>query len=129
MGGMSVSRFESGFTVVHVLGRRTSGDTIILEAGEAALLGSGQVRFHIIEVEVEANVAIKIAVTRVAGIAFVAAPNLLGRVAVAPKSGDCFGGENGSEDGVAGARRGIQKAVRIDDKPPDTRFVKDILQA
>ena len=74
-------------------GRRSAcparpGDAEILDAGEAAMVRRRQVRPHVVEVQVEPDVAVEIAVARVAGIAFVLAPDLAGGFQVAPEGGD-----------------------------------------
>ena len=70
---------QGGRAVIHLLVGRAAGDAIVLEAGEAALAGRGQVRLHVIQVEVEADVAVEVAVARVARVAGVPAPDLRGR--------------------------------------------------
>ena len=61
------------------------------------LSSGGQVRLDVIEIQVEADVAVKIAVARVARVAFLAAPDLLGGIEVAAEGGDAVGGEDGGE--------------------------------
>ena len=83
---------QRGDAVVNFLFGRIAGDAKIFDAGEPALIGCGQVRFDVIEIEVEADVAIEFAVVDVAGVAFVFAPDLLGGIEVAAKGGDAIGG-------------------------------------
>ena len=75
------------------------------------LSGGGQVRLDVIEIEVEADVPVEIAVAGVAGVAFVPAPDLAGGIGVAAEGGDAVGGEDGRKGAVTRARAGVQEAV------------------
>ena len=68
------------------------------------LSGDGQMRLDVIEIEVEADVAVKIAVARVAGITFVLAPDLPRGIEVAAERGDAVGREDRREHAVTRAR-------------------------
>src|SRR5208282_578458 len=103
---------------IDLLGGRAAGDAMILEAGESPRAGGGQVGFQIVEIEIEARVAIEIAVAGVAGIPFIPAPNLAGGIRVAAKSSEAVRGEDGREDGVPRLRSRLQEAVGVEDEPP-----------
>src|SRR5207245_707257 len=84
---------------------------------------------HIRQIEIEADVAVKIAVARVAGVAFVAAPDLAGGVPVAAKGGNAFGSEDGGEDGITRLRAGVENAVGVSNEPTDVRLLQHVLDA
>src|SRR5438034_2575039 len=115
MRGMLVGRLDGSVAIIDLLGLRAACDAIVFDSGEAALVGRGQAGSHIRQIEIEADVAVKIAVARVAGVAFVAAPDLAGGIAVAAKGGNPFGGENRGEDGIARLRAGMENAVSVSD--------------
>ena len=86
-------------------------------------------RFDVIEIQVEADVAVEIAVTRVAGIAFVLAPDLPRGIEVAPERGDAVGREHRRERAVARTRTRVQHAVRVEDEPADVRLLQKCFDA
>src|SRR5258708_9345819 len=100
MGGMRIGCLNGGIAVINLFAARAAGDAIIFDAGEDAFVGSGQIGLEIIEIQIEGDVAVEIAVARVAGIALVAAPDLFGGIEVAAKGGKAIGGQNGRKDGV-----------------------------
>ena len=59
--------------------RLSAGDAMIFDAGEAAMVRRGQMRFDVVEIQIETDVAVEIAIVRVAGITFVPAPDLAAR--------------------------------------------------
>ena len=65
-----------------------AGDAKIFYAGKTAVVRRRQVRLDVIEIQIEADVAVEIAVARIAGIALVLAPDLPRGIEVAPKRGD-----------------------------------------
>ena len=115
---------QRGVAVVNLLVARAAGDAVILDAGEPARFRRRQVRFDVIEIEVEADVAVKIAVARVAGVAFVLAPDLPRGIVVAAKGGDAVGRENRRKGAVTRARPRVQHAVRVEDEPADVRLLQ-----
>src|SRR5437016_1626522 len=119
MGGMLAGGLDGGMAIIDLLGLRTARDAIVFDSGEATLLGRGQAGFHIRQIEIEADVAVEIAVARIAGVAFVTAPDLAGGVPVAAKGGNAFGGENGGENGVARLRAGVENAVGVSNEPTE----------
>ena len=129
MPGVFARGLQGEVALVNLLFPGPAGDAIILDAGETAVFRRRQVRLHVIEIEVEADVAVKIAVTRVAGITFVLAPDLARRIEVAPERGDAVGRENRRERAVARARAGVQQAVRVEDEPADVRLLQKYFDA
>ena len=115
---------EREVALVNFLLSRAAGDAEILHAGEPAILRRRQMRLDIIEIQVEADVAVEITVTRVAGIAFVLAPDLPRGIKVAPERCDAVWRENRRERAVARARARIQNAVRVEDEPADVRLLQ-----
>ena len=80
--------------LINLFRSRAAGNAVILHAGEPAIGWRGQVGLDVIKIEVEADVAVKIAVTRIAGITFVFAPDLARGIVVSPESGDAIWREN-----------------------------------
>ena len=109
--------------------RPFAGDAVIFDAGEPAVVRRGQMRLDVIEIEVEADVAVEIAVARVAGITFVLAPDLPRGIEVAPERGDAVGREDRRERAVARTRLGVQNAVRVENEPADVRLLQKLLDA
>ena len=72
--------------VVGLLVVGAAGDLVILDAEVSADAGLVQVRPEVVVVEVEADVAVEVAVVVIAGVAFDGAPDLLGRLGVAAKA-------------------------------------------
>src|SRR2546428_282925 len=125
MRGMLISRLDGGRAIIDLLGLRTACDAIVFDSGEAALVGRGQAGSHISQIEIEADVAVKIAVARVAGVAFVATPDLAGGIAVAAKSGHAFR----REDRIARLRVGVENAVGVSNEPTDVGLLEHLLEA
>src|SRR5262249_40199896 len=110
--------------------RAAASDLVILDAGVAADTGLMQVWPDIIVVEIEADVAIELAVDVVARIAFDGAPNLLGGLGVAPHAGDAaLGTHDRSIDAVLRPRLREQDAVRIDEEVADAALFEDFIDA
>ena len=80
-------------------------------------------RFHIVEIQIEPDVAVKIAIARVAGVTLVLAPDLPRGIEVAPEGGDAVWREDRCERAVARTRLGVQDAVRVEDEPADVRLL------
>ena len=118
---------QRGLGVVGLLVVGAAGDLVILDAEQAADAGLVQVRLEILVIEVEADVAVEIAVVVVAGIAFDGAPDLLGRFGVAGQGGDAApGAEDRGIDAVLGPRLGEQDAVRVDEEVADAGILQEL---
>src|SRR5207237_4624646 len=102
--------------VVRLLLIRLARDAVILEAGVNALAGRGQVGAHVLVVEVEADVAIEIAIPEVARIAFLGAPHLLGAVGVATEGGHAGVARDRRVHAVDRAGTGMRDAVGVDEE-------------
>ena len=94
MAGVFVGGAQRGGAVVNLFLPRLAGDAMVFDAGETARVGGGQIRFDVIEIQVETDVAVKIAVTDIAGIALLLAPDLAGGLEIAPERGDAVGRED-----------------------------------
>ena len=70
---------------------------------------------QIIKIQIKTDVSVKITVPAVAGITFLAAPNLFGRLQVASKNSEATRGQNGREHAVAWRRIGMQQAMCFGD--------------
>ena len=70
-------RLQSRGAVVVGFGLRMISHTVILEAGESTMLRAWKKRGHVIPFQVEADVPIKIPITRISGIPALATPDLL----------------------------------------------------
>jgi hypothetical protein len=55
-------RMQRRATVIDLLVRCAAGNAEILYAGETPMFRRGQMRFHVVEIQVESNVAVKIAI-------------------------------------------------------------------
>src|SRR5665647_1567177 len=86
-------------------------------------------RFDVVEIEVKADVAVKIAVTHIAGITFMFAPDLAGGIVVAPERGDAVGRVNRREGAKTRTRFGVQNSVRVEDEPADVRLLQKFFDA
>ncbi len=115
--------------VVNLLVAGSAGDAVILQAGEPARFRRRQVRPDVIEIEVEADVAVKIAVARVAGVTLVLAPDLPGGIVVAAEGGDAVGRVNRREGAVTRARARVQHAVGVENEPADVGLLQKRLDA
>src|ERR1017187_3344086 len=129
MARMSISGPDARLAIIDRFVGRAAGDAIVLDASEAALARRGQVRLQVVQIEVEADVAVEVAVTRVARVAGVPAPNLAGGIRVAAKGGDAVGREDRGKRPVAWAWSRVQKAVRVGDEPAEVGLLQHILQA
>src|ERR1035437_4972234 len=86
-------------------------------------------RFDVVEIEVKADVAVEIAVTHIAGITFMFAPDLAGGIVVAPERGDAVGRVNRREGAKTRTRFGVQNSVRVEDEPADVRLLQKFFDA
>src|SRR6266567_8998820 len=110
---------QPGRPVVNPFFPFAAGNRVIFEAGKAPRAGHGQVRFYVVVVEVEPDVAVKIAVARVARIPFLFAPDLPRRIEIPAERRQAVLGEEGREHPVARPRVRVQNPVGIDDEPPN----------
>src|SRR5271154_3643376 len=120
---------ERMVALVNFLLSSTAGDAVIFHAGEPTIIWRWQMRFDVIQIKVEADVAVEIAVTRVARITFVLAPNLPRGIKVASERRDAIRRENRRERAVARTRTRVQDAVRVEDEPADVRLLQKFLDA
>src|ERR1700690_1926729 len=114
MPGVFIGRLQSQVALVNLLFPWTAGDAVILDPGETSVFRRRQVRFYVIEIEVEADVAVKITIPRVAGITFVLAPDLPRGIKVASERGDAVGRENRRERAETRAGTRVQHAMGVE---------------
>src|SRR5207249_12042077 len=126
MAGVFVGRPPRSDAIVNFLRVRAGADTVVLDAGETADVRRRQIRSDVIKVQIETDVAVEIAVARVAGITLVPAPNLFGGIQVAAESSDAVRREDRRKHAEARTRVGVQHAVRVRDEPADVRLLHNI---
>src|ERR1035441_9253768 len=129
MARVPISGPDARLAIIDRFVGRAAGDAIILDTGEAALARRGQMRLQVVQIEVEADVAVEVAVARVARVTGVPAPDLAGGIRVAAKGGDAVGREDRGKRRVAWPWPGVQNAVCIGDEPAKVGLLQHILQA
>jgi hypothetical protein len=129
VGSVIVGGLERERAVVGSFRLIAAGDGVVFDACEAAMVGGGEVRCDVIEIQVESDVTIEVAIARIAGVTFVSAPDLTCGFEVAAEGGDAVWGEDGCEDAVAGARRGVEEAVGIEDEPAEVGLLEGEFEA
>ena len=105
------------------------GDRVVLDAGVDAVPLGVDVRLDVVERQVEADVAVEVAVVRVARVALLGAPDLLGRLHVAAEGGDAARAVERRVDAVDRAAIGEQDAVRVDEEVADRRLAQQLVDA
>ena len=77
----------------------------------AAAVERARKKYPNLKIEVEADIAVKIAIARVTGITLVLAPNLPRGIEVAPEGGDAVGRKNRRKGAITRTRPGVENAV------------------
>src|ERR1035441_8958421 len=80
MARVPISGPDACLAIIDRFVGRAASDAIILDASEAALARRGQVRLQVVQIEIEADVAVEVAVARVARVTGVPAPHLAGGI-------------------------------------------------
>src|ERR1035437_2753568 len=111
MARVSISGPDPRLAIIDRFVGRAASDAIILDAGEPALARRGQVRLQVVQIEVEADVTVEVAITRVAGVTGVTAPDLAGGIRVTAKGRDAVRREDRGKRRVAWPWPGMQNAV------------------
>src|SRR5439155_4262977 len=75
------------------------------------------------------DVAVEIAIARIARVTFVPAPDLFGGIEVATERGDAVWGEDRGEHAVTWTGPGVEHAVRVRDKPTNVRLLQNEFHA
>src|SRR5438874_4996049 len=101
MAGMLVGRAPCGRPIINFLRALAPGNAMVFDPGESPDLRRRQIRTHVIEIEVEPDVAVEIAIARIAGVPFVPAPDLFGRIEVASEGSNAVRREDRREHAVA----------------------------
>src|SRR6202042_842578 len=105
--------------------RAAVGDRVVLEAGEDPDPPL-EVRADVIHRQVEPDVAVEIAVDRVARVSLLRAPDLLRALDVAPEGGDAGGAVDRRVDAEDGAWIGEEDTVRVDEEVTNPFFAKQL---
>src|SRR5215471_13038832 len=105
---MHVSRIRRGIAFVGSFGAARARDAMIFDSRKASLFGHGQVGPQIIQVKVEADVPIEVAILRITWKTLVATPDLPGGCLVTPENSKSVSGDYRRERAVAGTRVGLQ---------------------
>src|SRR5579884_224963 len=122
--------FQGGLWIIRQFMIGTSRDLIIFDAEQTTDAGLVQVWLQVLIIEIEPDIAIKIAVIIIAGIAFNRAPNLLGRFAVAGQASDiATGRQNRSIDAEARTRFSEQYRVGVSEKIAKAGVFQQFFQA
>ena len=111
--------------VVH----RAVGDRVVLDAGERADARRVDVRLDVVERQIEADVAVEVAVARVARVALLRAPDLLAALDVATERRDARAAVDGRVHAVERPRLGEEDAVRVDEEEADALFAHQLVDA
>ena len=111
-------------TMVKFFVRRASGDAVVFQPGEFPLRVLAEKGPQVIQRQVVADIAVKIAVSRIARIPFLLAPHLPAGIAIAGESRRTFGCVTRGVDGEPGLRTPEHQPVRIDDEPLQIRFAQ-----
>src|ERR1043166_1026179 len=123
MVGVRLGRaFRRGAIIQFLLGA-AAGDPVIFHSGKLA--HPARDRPEMLQRKIEANVAIEFAISGVAGIAFVRAPDLAARIAVAGERRRAGAGVAGRVNRAMRLRGAKEQAVRVEDEPADVRLLQD----
>src|SRR6266496_2197046 len=101
---MPCGHIQSSRSVIDFLLFLGTSDAMVLYSGEGSAAASRHVGFDIVQIHIEPNVSIKIAILEIAGIALLFAPDLAGRFQVAAKGGNAVLGKNRGEHAIARTR-------------------------
>src|SRR5450432_273046 len=104
-------------------------DGVVLDARVDAMPLGVDVRLDVVERQVEADVAIEVAVMLVARVALLGAPHLLRRLEIAPERRDAARAVDRRIDAVSGPVIGEQDAVRVDEEVPDRGLAQQLVDA
>src|SRR5437762_12175153 len=115
MLGVLIGRADRGFSIVNLFTRTAAGDAMIFDTCESPPVVRDQVGFQIIAAEIEPDIAVKITVTRVAGITFVPTPDLPGGGRIASKNAGAIRGDDRRNHAVPTAGTGAHQPTPIHD--------------
>src|SRR5262245_12079600 len=127
MGGVVICRALSRGRVIQlfILGRTCNA--IILNSRERPVLAARQVRLHVVKIQIEADVTIKVAVPSITGVSLVPAPDLFCRFQVPTKSRDAIGREDRCEYRVTRPRASMQDSMGFQHEPSKARLRQGVL--
>ena len=124
IGGVAGGAFAGEMGPVGFFVRGATSDSIIFESSKLAKAVGLDVGADVVVLEIEAAIAVEIAVLGVAGVTFFGAPDLFTGFDIATESGGTCGGEDGGEDAVGGAGFGMEETVGIENEPTDFGFLE-----
>src|SRR6266568_3785808 len=81
--------------------------------------------FQIVKIEIETNVAVELAVTRVARIASLPAPDLRGRIGVATERGEAGRRDERSKNSKPRLRTRVQNSMGVNNEPADVGLLQN----
>ena len=116
VGGVSVRALARRDMLVRLLAIGVAGDPVILEAGEDAGVAVENERPDVLEVQVEADVAIEVAIAGIAGVALVGAPHQPRRGGIAAERGGAVAAAERRQVAVSRSRRGVHDPMRLDEE-------------
>src|SRR5206468_11587073 len=96
-----------------------AGDAVVLEPGVNALPGRRKVGADVVPIEIEADVAVEIAVPRVPRVALVRAPDLLRAVRISSEGRYPRRAGDRRVDAIDGARLRVADPVAVDEEVAD----------
>ena len=114
--------------IVEFLRLIATGDSMIFQARELANARRHRSRAKVFHGQIESDVAIKIAIGRIARITFRGAPDLPAGIAIARKYRRARRRKARRIDGATRTRLPEHQAMRIDDEPAQVRFLHDRFQ-
>ncbi len=124
ISGVAGGAFAGEMGAVGFFVRGASGDSIIFESSKLAKAVGLDVGADVVVLEIEAAIAIEIAVLGIAGVTFFGAPDLFTGFDIATESGGACGGEDGGKDAVGGAGFSMEETVGIENEPADFCFLE-----
>src|ERR1700720_4568205 len=124
---VGVGCFFGRSSIVQILFTFTAGDAVIFHAGKFAQTAGH--RAEMLHRKIKADVAIKLPISRIAGIPFLRAPNLPTRIAVARESGWAGQRVAGGVNRVARSWVPKEQAVRVEDEPANICFLQERFEA
>ena len=124
ISGMAGGAFAGEMGAVGFFVWGATGDSIIFESSKLAKAVGLDVGADVVVLQIEAAIAVEIAVLGVPRVTFFGAPDLFTGFDIAPERGGACGGEDGGEDAVGGAGFGMEETVGIEDEPADFGFLE-----
>ncbi len=103
------------------------GDRVVLDPGVDAVPVRVDVGADVVHRQVVADVAIEVAVVRIAGVAFLRAPDLHRGLDVAGEGRDTRAAVDGGVRAVDGGRIGVEQSVGVDEEVADSGLAQELV--